>query len=242
MDWAIHIDENGIALYAMFCGFNGGTDVAKFVMNRMVYEVFKDHPITKSMTVEEVKDALLRKFRTVDMRYFQTIDDDLTQRLVLMDDPETNADDISALNAKIRKGTTAFVVLRAEHDLYVLNCGTSLGLAFRGDRSVVRLNTRVHDNDDPEECERLRNLNVNPLVVHRPTRALGDYFRRDLFEENKELKKTTRKHDVAYCRVSSFHNRSLVAYTASFHFFPVVFSCTSLTGNFNRTPPLFDII
>ncbi|KAE9415368.1 hypothetical protein Angca_009766 [Angiostrongylus cantonensis] len=187
MDWAIHIDENGIAMYGIFCGFNGGADVAKFVMNRMVYEVFRDHPITKSMTVEEVKDALLRKFRTVDLRYLQTIDDDLAQRLVLMDNPETNSDDISALNAKIRKGTTAFVVLRVDHNLYVLNCGTSLGLAFLSDRSLVRLNARVHDNDDPEEYERLVKLDVNPLDVHRPTRALGDYFRRNLFEEKKEF-------------------------------------------------------
>ncbi|VDM53982.1 unnamed protein product [Angiostrongylus costaricensis] len=174
-------------MYGIFCGFNGGADVAKFVMNRMVYEVFRDRPITKSMTVEEVKDALLSKFRTVDLRYLQTVDDDLAQRLVLMDNPETNSDDISALNAKIRKGTTAFVVLRVDHNLYVLNCGTSLGLAFLSDRSVVRLNARVHDNDDPEEYERLEKLSVNPHSVHRPTRALGDYFRRNLFEEKKEF-------------------------------------------------------
>lgn len=188
LDWAVHIEENGIQMYGIFCGFNGGADVARFVMNRMVYEVFKDRPITRSMTVQEVKDALLAKFRTVDLRYLQTIDDDLTERLILMDDPVNNADRISTLNAKIRKGTTVFVVLKVDRDLYVLNCGTSLGLAVQADRSLVRLNARVHDNDDPAEFERLEKLNIDPLDVHRPTRALGDYFRRNLFEEKEEFR------------------------------------------------------
>ncbi|KHJ95004.1 protein phosphatase 2C [Oesophagostomum dentatum] len=188
LDWAVHIEENGIQMYGIFCGFNGGADVARFVMNRMVYEVFKDRPITKSMSVQEVKDALLKKFHTVDMRYLQTVDDELTERLLLMDNPVGNADRISDLNAKIRKGTTVFVVLRVDRHLYVLNCGTSLGLAVRSDRSIIRLNARVHDNDDPDEYERLEKLNIDPLSVHRPTRALGDYFRRNLYDEKEEFR------------------------------------------------------
>lgn len=37
----------------------------------------------------------------MDMRYLQTVDDDLTERLLLMDDPVGNADRISVLNAKV---------------------------------------------------------------------------------------------------------------------------------------------
>ncbi|CAJ0609568.1 unnamed protein product [Cylicocyclus nassatus] len=191
LDWSVHIEENEIQMYGIFCGFNGGADVARFVMNRMVYEIFKgEHPITKTMSVEEVKGALHDKFQKVDVSYLQTREDDLTKRFFLMEDPEKNEiknSQISALNAKIRKGTTAFVVLRLDRHLYVLNCGTSFGLAVRSDRSIVRLNPRVHDNEDRGEYERLEKLNIDPGTVFRPTRALGDYFRRDLYEELEEF-------------------------------------------------------
>ncbi|KHJ86217.1 hypothetical protein OESDEN_14041 [Oesophagostomum dentatum] len=62
------------------------------------------------------------------------------------------------------------------------------GLAVRSDRSIIRLNARVHDNDDPDEYERLEKLNIDPLSVHRPTRALGDYFRRNLYDEKEEFR------------------------------------------------------
>ncbi|KAK6009185.1 hypothetical protein OSTOST_25916 [Ostertagia ostertagi] len=38
-----------------------------------------------------------------------------------------------------------------------------------------------------ENNERLKSLNIDPMNVHRPTRALGDYFRRNLYEEKAEF-------------------------------------------------------
>ncbi|VDL71605.1 unnamed protein product [Nippostrongylus brasiliensis] len=204
LDRAVAIEENGIQMYGIFCGFNGGPEVATFVMNRIVYEVFKDRPITKAMSVEQVKEALSAKFHTVDSRYLQTIDDDLTERFILMDDdPIGNADKISTLNAKIRKGSTIFVALKVDRDLYVLNCGTSLGLAVQADGSLIRLNKRVHDNDDPGEYERLENLCIDPLDVHRPTRALGDCFRRNLYEEKEEFRNA--KSDPVIAEPDIYH-------------------------------------
>ncbi|VDK74898.1 unnamed protein product, partial [Cylicostephanus goldi] len=80
-----------------------------------------------------------------------------------------------------------FAKVLVNEKLYALAYNYS-GLALRSDRSIVRLNPRVHDNEDRGEYERLEKLNIDPGTVFRPTRALGDYFRRDLFEEVEEFK------------------------------------------------------
>jgi len=67
---------------------------------------------------------------------------------------------------QIRQGTTAILILKIDHDVYVLNCGTSMALAITGDPSypVIKLNEFLHDIDNPEEANRLSDLGVKPSV------------------------------------------------------------------------------
>ncbi|CAD6187480.1 unnamed protein product [Caenorhabditis auriculariae] len=180
LDSSVHIDINDIQLYAIFCGFNGGSNAAKFSMNRMVYEIFQDQPIKTIMMSREIIAELHRKFANVARRYMDMMTDSLSERFILKDqNDEVNANAISELDQKIREGCTAIVALRIECDLFVLNCGTSMAIAITDDPSdpVVRINDQLHENENPVEIERLKNIGVDPENVLKPTRAIGDLHR-----------------------------------------------------------------
>lgn len=182
------IHNGPIKLYGIFSGFNGGDSTAKFVMNRLVYEIFGENPITPTLLPYQVVEEFKRKFENVAERYLLMNTDDLNNRLLKLEEQsETGNNAVSEINQKIRQGTTAIVVMIINQDLYVLNCGNSLAIAMNSE-NVVQLNSNLHNNDNPLEIVRIKGLGINPETVLNPTRAIGDLQRTHLFEETEAFK------------------------------------------------------
>lgn len=182
------INNGPIKLYGIFSGFNGGDYTAKFVMNRLVYELFQENPITPNLLPYQVVEEFKRKFLNTSERYLQSNADILNERcLKLEDETEAGKNVVSLCNQKIRQGTTALVVMIINQDLYVLNCGSSLAMAMNSE-TVQQLNTNLHNKDNPIESQRIRSLGIDPDTVLNPTRAIGDLQRTHLFEETPEFK------------------------------------------------------
>lgn len=182
------INNGQIKVYGIFSGFNGGDYTAKFVMNRLVYELFQENPITPQLLPFQVVEEFRRKFENTAERYLISSADALNERLMKLEDAtEAGKNAVSEINQKIRQGTTALVVMIINQDLYVLNCGSSLALAMNSE-NVVQLNTNLHNKDNAIENQRLKNLGVDPDTVLNPTRAIGDLQRTHLYEETPAFK------------------------------------------------------
>lgn len=182
------INNGPIKVYGIFSGFNGGDYTAKFVMNRLVYELFQENPISPNLLPFQVVEEFRRKFENTAERYLISSADSLNERLIKLEDQsEAGKNAVSRINQKIRQGTTALVVMIINQDLYVLNCGSSLALAMNSE-NVVQLNTNLHNNDNPNEIQRIKALGIDPDTVLSPTRAIGDLKRTHLFEETEAFK------------------------------------------------------
>ncbi|UMM43912.1 hypothetical protein L5515_019213 [Caenorhabditis briggsae] len=182
------INNGHIKLYGIFSGFNGGDYTAKFVMNRLVYELFQENPISPTLPPLMVCKEFRRRFENTAERYLLSNADALNERLLKMEDhSEAGKNAVSEINQKIRQGTTALVVLIINQDLYVLNCGSGLAIAMNSE-NPVQLNTNLHDKDNVKENQRIRALGIDPDTVLNPTRAIGDLQRTHLFEETEAFK------------------------------------------------------
>lgn len=182
------INNGYIKVYGIFSGFNGGDSTAKFVMNRLVYELFKDNSLSPALPPPMVMKELRRRFENTAERYLDSNTDVLSERLIKMEDhSEAGKNAVSEINQRIRQGTTALVMLIINQDLYVLNCGSGLAIAMANE-NPIQLNTSLHDKDNLEENQRIKALGIDPETVLNPTRAIGDLQRTHLFEETEAFK------------------------------------------------------
>ncbi|GMT36261.1 hypothetical protein PFISCL1PPCAC_27558, partial [Pristionchus fissidentatus] len=194
MHKCLNLSQNGIQFYGIFCAYNGDTRAAKYVSNRLVYEIFVENPITVDMSPEQIQEALTHKFTMVSELYNQDINELLTKRLLHKEQSTEESETmVKKINSKLRAGSTALVALVVLDHIYIVNCGNSriLALFVEGTNSDDWQLNEEHDLDNQEEVERLKNIGIVAETFPRPTRAVGDCFRGFCYTENEEFKGIT---------------------------------------------------
>ncbi|GMR61020.1 hypothetical protein PMAYCL1PPCAC_31215, partial [Pristionchus mayeri] len=191
MHKCLNLSQNGVQFYGIFCAYNGDQRAAKYVSNRLVYEIFVDRPISVDMTPEQIQDLLSLKFQTTSTLYDQDVNELLVRRLVQKEQlTEESQENVMKINAKLRAATTVLAAVIVNDNIYVINCGNSRPLAIHLDNgnNMYWPLSDEHDMENHEEVDRLRNLGVDTRTFVRPSRSVGDCFRGICYQENEELR------------------------------------------------------
>uniref|UniRef100_A0A8R1YG24 PPM-type phosphatase domain-containing protein n=1 Tax=Pristionchus pacificus TaxID=54126 RepID=A0A8R1YG24_PRIPA len=194
MHKCLNLSKNNIQFYGIFCAYNGDQRAAKYVSNRLAYEIFEESPITVEMAPEQIQIELKAKFSTVAMLYNQDVNELLVRRLLLKEQQtEESKEMVSKINAKLQAGTTALAAVIVADHIYIINCGNSRVLALLVDsgNSVDWQLNEEHDMDNQDEIERLKQTGVSVQKFESPTRAVGDCFRGLCYTDNEDYKGAT---------------------------------------------------
>ncbi|CAI5454843.1 unnamed protein product [Caenorhabditis angaria] len=179
-----YIKYDPFQFYGLFSGFNGGDEVAKYVMDRLVHVIFKVNPITVAQQPHDVVKSLQQKYKMIVDEYFNSHHEKLTNRLIAKNNG--NLASVQEIDEKIGRGTTIIVALIIRNNLYIISCGRSMAIVVQEVEKQATshlLNQTLHENTNGEEIDRLLELQVDPSLVDNPTRAIGDFLRSYLYDE-----------------------------------------------------------
>jgi len=212
-DYSYHFElDPDLCLYGVFDGHDSPR-AAHFAQQRMPAELSFGQLSRRGGSADEsVRAALQQAFLAVEKGFFETIDEALAQRAMLLSEIpagltefEANRDHPSAmqqltqLNQKISGGTTAVVVVVHHNRLYVANVGDSRALLCKTDQNgilkVLQLTTD-HTITNEDELLRLQQLgmDVTPLrqgdslAGQEVTRCLGNYRLKGGYREDERLR------------------------------------------------------
>lgn len=208
--------DSKIFLYGVFDGHDG-SKAAHFTSERLPAELLLGQLIP-GQDDESVKKILAQAFSVVERGFFESIDVELAKKTHLQSQLPEPADlaeklypsmiqEIEALNAAIKGGSTALVALIMDDRLYVANVGDSRALLCQYDNKdhlkVEQLN-EDHDINNQKEVERIKALGLkleNMKSVQAGkftfTRCIGDYTIKGGYRDNELLKEAKSEPFIA---------------------------------------------